>query len=359
LNEQAAKQPIDDLLLAFLREPGEAESEAALEQLLCDHAHPLIKTIISFKLRAHASGRNDCRDEQEVEDVSQEVILRLVRALRQYKSSPQEKNITSLRSYVAATAYNASDDYVRQKYPRRFSLKNRIKYILTHQPGLGLWESENKETQCGYERWRQSKHYQAKALGLDQIRNEFGGFLQKRFAGRALDRVNPAEVVSAVFDLANGPLELDELVGLMAEVWGVRDAPPLSVSGDASFAALNQLSSDPRQQLDEAVDHSVRLVRVWDEILQLPIRQRAALLLNLRDEQGGAAITLLPILRLATIEQIAVGLEISAEEMAEVWNDLPLEDAAIAERLGATRQQVINLRKCARARLARRLASRG
>jgi len=34
---------------------------------------------------------------------------------------------------------------------------------------------------------------------------------------------------------------------------------------------------------------------------------------------------------------------------------LPLEDAAIAERLGLTRQQVINLRKSARARLARRM----
>lgn len=357
MNREAAKQPIDYLLLTFLREPGEAESEAALEQLLCDHAQPLIKTIISFKLRGHTSGRNDYRDAQEVEDVSHDVILRLVRALRQHKSSPREQNITSLRSYVAAMAYNRSDEYVRQKYPRRFSLKNRIKYILTHQPGLGLWESESKETQCGYERWRQSKICQA--LGLDQIRNEFGVFLQKRFPGRALDRVNPAEVVSAVFDLAGAPLELDELVGLMAEVWGVRDAPPLSVSGDANLAALNQLSSDPRQQLDEAFDHRARLLRVWDEILQLPIRQRAALLLNLRDEQGGAAITLLPILRLATIEQIAAGLEISAEEMAEVWNDLPLEDAAIAERLGATRQQVINLRKCARARLARRLASRG
>jgi hypothetical protein len=43
--------------------------------------------------------------------------------------------------------------------------------------------------------------------------------------------------------------------------------------------------------------------------------------------------------------------------MAAVWNELPLEDAVIAERLGATRQQVINLRKCARARLSRRLAA--
>ena len=44
-----------------------------------------------------------------------------------------------------------------------------------------------------------------------------------------------------------------------------------------------------------------------------------------------------------------------APELAALWPDLPLEDAAIAERLGLTRQQVINLRKSARARLGRRM----
>jgi hypothetical protein len=38
-----------------------------------------------------------------------------------------------------------------------------------------------------------------------------------------------------------------------------------------------------------------------------------------------------------------------------LWKELPLDDLTIAGRLGATRQQVINLRKSARARLVRRL----
>ena len=33
--------------------------------------------------------------------------------------------------------------------------------------------------------------------------------------------------------------------------------------------------------------------------------------------------------------------------LADRWNDLPLEDAVIAEQLCVTRQQVINLRKSA------------
>ena len=45
----------------------------------------------------------------------------------------------------------------------------------------------------------------------------------------------------------------------------------------------------------------------------------------------------------------------TVDDFAEVWKDLPWSDLRIAERLGITRQQVINLRKCARERLARRM----
>ena len=80
-------------------------------------------------------------------------------------------------------------------------------------------------------------------------------------------------------------------------------------------------------------------------MLQLPVRQRVALLLNLRDEHGGSAVAMLPILRIATIPQIAEALEMSDEELAILWNELPVEDAVIGKRLGATRQQVSNLQE--------------
>lgn len=358
MNQEAVKQPIDELLLAFLNAAGEAESEAALEELICNHAQPLIKQIVRFKLQPHSSNWDAYRDAQEVEDVVSEVILRLVRALRQRKASPQANRIVSLRSYVATIAYNASDEYVRHKYPRRFSLKNRIKYILTHQPGLALWESESKQMYCGYERWRQANPHPAKASGFEQLPRKLESVLQKRFAGRALDQLNPGDVLSAVFDLAEAPLEIDALVSLMAEIWSVHDLQPQVASDDSRFDAQHNLSVVPQQKLDEVFDHRARLAKVWSEIRQLPVRQRAALLLNLRDEQGGAAIMLLPILRIATITQIAEVLEISVEEMAAVWNDLPLEDIAIARRLEATPQQVVNLRKSARQRLARRLVNK-
>ena len=64
---------------------------------------------------------------------------------------------------------------------------------------------------------------------------------------------------------------------------------------------------------------------------------------------------LLPATGVATIRQIAETLEITDSRFAEMWPRLPLDDAAIAGLLNLTRQQVINLRKSARERLARRL----
>jgi len=88
---------------------------------------------------------------------------------------------------------------------------------------------------------------------------------------------------------------------------------------------------------------------------QLPLNQRAALLLNLKDATGFGAITLFPATGIASVRQLAGALEINPERLAEMWNDLPIEDTRIAELTGLTRQQVINARKSGRERLARRL----
>jgi hypothetical protein len=81
-------------------------------------------------------------------------------------------------------------------------------------------------------------------------------------------------------------------------------------------------------------------------------------LLNLRTGTDLAAVTLLPLTGVAGIRQIAEALEIPAPEFAELWNRLPLDDLGIADRLGVTRQRVINLRKSARERLTRRMGGR-
>jgi len=65
-------------------------------------------------------------------------------------------------------------------------------------------------------------------------------------------------------------------------------------------------------------------------------------------------LPLFPITGAASIRQIADAVAMPvAKELAKMWKTIcPDGGFAIAGRLGITRQQVINLRKAARARLA-------
>src|SRR5207253_9449906 len=107
---------------------------------------------------------------------------------------------------------------------------------------------------------------------------------------------------------------------------------------------------------DTVIDQRRLVERLWTEIATLPRPQRCALLLNLRDQQGGSPLLFLPATGIASIRQIAALLDLPMEEFLDLWNRIPLEDREIAERLGVERQQVINLRLAARQRLGRRMA---
>jgi hypothetical protein len=114
--------------------------------------------------------------------------------------------------------------------------------------------------------------------------------------------------------------------------------------------------STPAADTGAKFDQRRLLAHIWSEIVTLPLSQRVALLLNLRDEEGACALTSLPATGVASMREIARVLEMPAEDLAALWHALPLSDLNLAGRLGVSRQQVINLRKAARERLIRRTA---
>lgn len=116
-------------------------------------------------------------------------------------------------------------------------------------------------------------------------------------------------------------------------------------------AALEELP-DPRPPADVALERRWNAKLLWLQVKDLPLRQRQALLLNLKDD----AIRLFVLTGTGSLAAIADALEMSVKDLASLWNELPLPDNAIATKLGCTRQQVINLRMAARKRLANRLS---
>jgi hypothetical protein len=165
----------------------------------------------------------------------------------------------------------------------------------------------------------------------------------------------PVELLTHVFRVAEGPLDFEDLVGLVAELWGdVEYTEQIEADIPGLNTPFDQIP-DPRPGVETELEDRVRLKLIWSEICQLPLPQRVALLLSIRDSQGRSVLTLFQITNTASMRQLAEALDMPAESFAQMWNDLPLGDATIARHLGATRQQVVNLRLSARKRLARRV----
>lgn len=352
MDELGVQQQTDPLLLPFLNAGAEAEALDLLTAVIRGHAEPIIKAIIGHKLRVFLDGRAA----QEAEDVQSDVVLQLLSKLRELKTDPEARGIVNFRSYVAVTTHHACHEFLRRKYPQRWRLKNRLRYLLTHHAAFALWGDEGEEWLCGLGAWRDRRKESAEAGRLEPLRDARWAADRLGLTGRNLQLINLAELLDSIFKFLNAPVELDRLVTVVADLQGIKDLPQQPAAGGGEDEGEQfELTPDPRVDVGREVEQRIYVERLWEEICQLPLRQRAALLLNLKGAAAADAIALFPLTGVASIRQIAAALEIEAEEFASLWRELPLDDTAVAARLGITRQQVINLRKSARERLTRRM----
>jgi len=341
----------DFLLQTFAETTDATESERVLSALLSDHAEPVVSKIIRYKTRGAI---------EDGEEIYSEVMLQLVGRLQRLRAEENKRAIEDFNSYVAVTTYNACDRFLSRKYPNRRRLKNGLRYLLTHREGFALWQDERQNYVGGFHRWQFGTNNGADSgLRIQQLRENSRAFAEdikpEKFWS---EQKNAYELLTAIFRWTNAPVEIDLLTSVAAEWWNITDETVeidrINIGSEGEERANFQLA-DTRPDASVETERRVYLQKLWVEISDLPTRQRAAILLNLKDENGRGTIDLWLIVGAANVEQIAAVLEMSVEQFSQLWNDLPLDDNRIAAYLNLTRQQVINLRKSARERLARRM----
>jgi DNA-directed RNA polymerase specialized sigma24 family protein len=336
---------VDPSLLPFLDASNAPEEAAALARLNAEQIEPVIRRGVGYKLGFHRPQEQ----RPEFEEIYNDIQLRLLKRLRALKQDPAGNQIVNLRGYVATVTRNTCDEYLRQRYPLRRSLKDKVRRHLLNNAEFALWEGAEHNWLAGLSGWQDLDHT-AKDRG--QLREE----LKSEWQSVDVQRLDLHELLTTTFAVARAPVDLDHLIELIAGFWGVEDHPSESLDA-ITYASLDE---QPGTEVNPAtiIERRQSLQLLWREICQLPRRQRVALLLNLRHPHGINVITLLPATGVATFEEIAQALEIPAAEFEQLWAQLPLDDLFIADYLGATRQQVINLRKTARERLVKRMRSR-
>jgi DNA-directed RNA polymerase specialized sigma24 family protein len=354
MGEGEAAQQIDAVLLPFVQAKNEAVSQQLLTQLVVDHAEPIIRNIVKHKLRVPAAFSSDSRSGEDAEDMRSEVLVQLLSRLNELKENPGEKYINNFQGYVAAITYSAWHEHLRRKHPQRHMLKTKLRYLLTHRASFAVWEGNDKQLLCGLAGWESQKTATAATRRIKELMAGPAACERAGLSAHDIQRWDLASVVAAVFKYLGSGVEMDDLVNLIAEWTGVTDQVPQAV-GDEETEDPFERMPDPGEPIDTELQRRTYLRRLWAEIRELKPQQRAALLLNLRDEDGGDVVSVFPLAGIATIDEVAYALSMSADQLADLWNDLPLDDLTIASHLGITRQQVINLRKSARERLARRM----
>jgi DNA-directed RNA polymerase specialized sigma24 family protein len=339
---------LDPSLVPFLEAPDGNDAERQLDQLIADST-PTIKGIVRGKLRASLDPKDGSVENQDALDVLGDVQTQLFAELRRLKNGSARTPIADFHGYLAVVTYHACYQHLRRKYPERWRLKNKLRYLLTHRPELTLWKNDEGQMLCDLASKDQSGMPGPSAASHELLKAVPEPLRLK------LSRGDPqpgplTELLIRILERSDGPIVLDDLVNTVAGLCDIeRHAIRAEQIEDSAQPA------DPPIDFARTLERRIHLEQLWREICQLPLRHRAAILLNLRDEQGRGVITLLPVTRVATIRQIAEALEFSLEDFASVWGQLPWDDRAIAQHLGLTRQQVINLRHSARTRLARRL----
>ena len=336
----------NELLLAYLSKKDENLAEKLIETI-----KPLIEKIVAANLRNLLGNPSYFSQLQDIPDVCQEVIVRLLTYFKTAREKAEPNSIKDLNAYVATVSYNCCYEYKQRKYPQRFRLKKKLQYLFTHHPALGIWQDESQEWFGGLREWGGDlKRWQIQAPHrTQQLLNDRLPPSLQHVPDPTLRRISAAGQLVELFNWSQEFIQLGDLITIFQKWWNL---------SDETVQLEEYLLNQPFEvlKIETALENSKKLKAVWAEITLLPLAQRKALLLNLRDSVDRELVTLLPALEVASLRDIAVTLEITPENLAQVWNSLPLNDQQIASEMGLERRQVINLRRSARERLTRRLS---
>jgi RNA polymerase sigma factor (sigma-70 family) len=322
---------VHETLQRYLSPEEGDDPEDLLATLVVVHAQPVVRRVVARRLHGAQT--------DQLEDVCSEALASLIARLRVLHRDPAAATpIADFAAYVAGITANAVNQYLAAKYPERNRLRRRLRMVCTSDSRLRIWETPGGKWLCG--RTGQAGEGRASGADLNACRSELGRVKLPQDLG---------DLVIAILKQTSQPVELSDLTQLCAGLLGLIERPQ-------EIEHLEETLPDTAVLASHRTEMSAWVRQLWNEIRELPDRQRAALLLNLRSSQG-AAIELIEDLGVATFGELANILGTTAEELSNIWNRLPLDDNEIAARLGVERQQVINLRSAARQRLQRRMSA--
>ena len=225
---------LDPSLLPFLTADDAREEAAALARLNTEQIEPIVKRGVGYKLGFYRPRNGGNSHRPEFDEIYNDIQVRLLMRLRALKQDPAQNRIANLRGYVATVTRNTCDEYLRRKYPLRRSLKDRVRHHLHSHSEFVVWEDAEHNLVAGLS----ARHDRACAAAdhLPVTGSQLREVLHEEFADRRFSATATQDLLSAIFAIANAPLDLDQLTALVAELWAIEDLPPEPLDANVSAA---------------------------------------------------------------------------------------------------------------------------
>jgi RNA polymerase sigma factor (sigma-70 family) len=237
---------------------------------------------------------------------------------------PEVKNF---RQYVLRVATNACHDYLRAKSPARNRLKNNLRDLLERHPDFALWRVGQSEPLCGFTEW----------LNRDKSPSLDSRLSPLETKPHDVRQVPLTRLVAEVFGWLEGPVEFERLVQVAALLLDVKDQPPRSLDEEGD---LPESLTDSTFRCESRLEVRELLRSLWAAVRRLQPKQRDTFGLSFADDGGDDLFTLLLDAEVATLPEIAATFERSLEDLIVLWQQMPMDNAGLAQELSATRQQV-------------------
>ncbi|MBS0322130.1 MAG: sigma-70 family RNA polymerase sigma factor [Proteobacteria bacterium] len=355
----------------------------AADRALAD-VMPLIKAVLRRKSGLSLAPDDARPDNVDALDLYHDVVARVWERLRDAAG-----DVGDVRAYAATIAHNAWSDYLRERYPRRASLKNRLRYFLGKQPRYAAWETADGDWVGGLRAWQ----LEARAVRADALVDVRNGTRRlapgsvpardcEHYAAQDWDRL-----LGALFAVTAGPVPIDDLVAAVATLTGLKEdrVESLADDGDDDMASAAETLADEGPTPEAIAETKSSLAALWAAILALKHDYRCAYLLNVPGAgRTRGDLDVFPQYGVASVDDIGRALDLAARQYAIAWRELgleealppaieaspadaadfarlwphlPLEDLTIAAVMELARQQVINRRMLALKALARTLAA--
>ena len=209
-----------------------AEMDKSLTATLLEEVDPVIRGAIRRKLRVTLRAGDSREQNMDGLDLLGEVQLKLLAKLRQGGGDVgvgeiKESGIREFKAYAATVAYHCCADYLRAKYPQRTSLKNCLRRLLDKMDGYAVWTAADGELMCGFAGWKVGRAA-ATTEKVRELQQNPGALPEEALPQGSAEGLNGKDwlrLLEAVFEFAEGPVAMDDLLAIVAPLTGVEDVP--------------------------------------------------------------------------------------------------------------------------------------